>query len=242
MADLSIAYRLPVAGWPQAVFESDYQLAGGSLRVGAEAVAVAADRGALERGVTGVYDGHRIAVRLVMDGHIPGVEVDVDGRMAPRESTLRPRPSRSAWTHALIALAASAAGFVASYLYLQKAWALDSAWSLKMANHMAGWHLLLTFTLFPASVWGRRLGIRSVQVTSALFFAIHLGIAIANFVNPDPIHAGSVWIAVWNAVSGACFLLAVVYGNVAWRDMDPARALPIEHDDQNSNTPSTVTR
>ncbi len=160
-----------------------------------------------------------------MDGHIPGVEVAIDGRPAPAESALKPRPSRSAWMHAVIALAASAAGFIASYLYLEKAWALDSVWSLKMANHMAAWHLLLTFTLFPASVWGRRAGIRAVQATSALFFAIHLGIAIANFVDPDPIHADGVWIGVWNAVSGAFFLLAVFYGNVAWRDMDPAGAL-----------------
>jgi hypothetical protein len=226
MAELSIAYRLPLDDWPQAVFESDYAFEGGRLTLAGATIAEAADRQTLERGVIGRYRGHDVAVRLVMDGHIPLVHVEVDGREAPPETDLRPRPSRSAWAHAAIALSASAAGFVASYLYLEKAWALDSVWSLKMANHMAAWHLLLTFTLFPASVWGRRPGIRAVQATSALFFAIHLGIAIANLVSPDPVHAGGTWIAVWNAVSGAFFLLAVFYGNIAWRDMDPARALP----------------
>jgi len=127
--------------------------------------------------------------------------------------------------HAWIALAASAAGFVAGFLYLLQSYARDSAWDLKMAQHMTAWHLLLTFTLFPASVWGQRIGIRSAQAVSLVFFCIHAGIAIANIGPGDPLNPDDPWIGVLNAVSGALFLAAVVYGQRAFSDMDPVAAL-----------------
>jgi len=132
---------------------------------------------------------------------------------------------RSAWTHAVLALTGSGAGFVASYLYLLKAQALQSDWALKMGYHMAGWHLLLTFTLFPASVWGQRIGIRSVQLVSLLFFFIHAGIALANIGPHDPTNPDDPSIAFFNALSGLLFLIAAIYGNRAYRDMDPVEAL-----------------
>jgi hypothetical protein len=88
-----------------------------------------------------------------------------------------------------------------------------------MGLHMAGWHLLLTLTLFPASVWGQRIGIRVVQAVSLVFFLIHAGIATANLDMADPA------IAVLNALSGLLFGAATLYGQRAHRDMDPIRAL-----------------
>ena len=54
-------------------------------------------------------------------------------------------------------------------------------------------------------------------MVSGVFFAIHLGLALAN-VEEGP------GIAVLNAASGLCFLVAVVYGQRAWTDMDPSPA------------------
>ena len=102
--------------------------------------------------------------------------------------------------------------------------------NIKMAYHMAGWHLLLTFTLFPSSVWGQRVGIRSVQVVSAVFFAIHACIAAVNALDPQAMAVNDQWIAAWNAVSGIFFLAAVIYGNAAYRDMDPGRAFAAGHE------------
>ena len=114
---------------------------------------------------------------------------------------------------------------MASWLYLLKAEELGSAWAQKMGHHTAGWHLLLTFALFPASVWGQRVGIRSVQVVSFIFFCIHLGIAIANMGEGDPSNPDDPWIALFNALSGIMFLWSTYYGQRAWRDMDPVHAL-----------------
>jgi hypothetical protein len=138
---------------------------------------------------------------------------------ARREGRIWARPTRSAWTHAFIALAGSAAGFAASWFYLAKAHALHDEWAAKMGQHTAGWHLLLTFTLFPLSVWGQRPGIRAVQVASLVFFCIHAGMAIANSDLGEP------GIAFFNAASGLLFLASVFYGNRAHRDMDPIAAL-----------------
>ena len=227
MAELEVAFRLPLAGWPRAVFESDYGYDGGRLVVDAHTVVRANTRQQLESGVRGnlPVTGADVAVRLVVDGQSPALQVWINGEPALREDALRARPTRSAWVHACLALAASAAGFTASYLYLMKARVLDSEWALKMANHMAGWHLLLTFTLFPASVWGQRVGIRAVQWVSVLFFCIHAGIALANLGTGDPTNPDDARIALWNAVSGLCFLAAAVYGYRAYRDMDPVAAL-----------------
>jgi hypothetical protein len=84
---------------------------------------------------------------------------------------------------------------------------------------------LLTLTLFPASVWGQQLGIRAVQLVSCVFFFIHVGIAVANGVAPDSLRDGS--IAMLNALSGLLFLVSVIYGQRAHRDMDPVAALQL---------------
>jgi len=225
--DQELAFQLPLAGWPEAVFEGSFTFDGGTLVVDGHPVLRAGSRTDLERGVETVLlpGGHRLAMRLVPEGQGVGVAVTVDGQAALRRDLLRARPTRSAWIHALLALGASFAGFVASWLYLQRSELLHDAWALKMANHMAGWHLLLTFSLLPASVWGGRTGIRVVQWVSGLFFAIHVGIAIANVGASDPVDTLEGAIAFLNALSGALFLATVVYGNRAWRDMDPVRAL-----------------
>jgi hypothetical protein len=135
------------------------------------------------------------------------------------------RATRSAFIHAILALGGSFAGFVASYLYLHKATLLHSAWALKMGQHTAGWHLVLTLTLFPGSIWGGRTGIRIVQCVCFLFFAIHLAIAIANLGTSDPANPNDPAIAIFNAVSGLLFFVAAWYGNRAHREMDPGLAL-----------------
>ena len=228
MATFEEVFVLPVAGFPRVLFSSDYTFAGATLEIGGENVLAAADRAALEQGVEGIVEvegKRRLAMRLEHDGATPKVRVLFDGSELPHETDLRPSPSRSAWNHALLAFAASLAGFMASWLYLERADALASMHAHKMATHMAGWHLLLVVTLFPASVWGRRPGIRAVQATSALFFAIHAGIALANIAAPVASDPTERWIAFWNAASGLIFLATVFYGQRAWRDMDPARAI-----------------
>jgi hypothetical protein len=227
MADLEMGFLLPLPGWPRAVVESDFGYQNARLQFEGRTILRADSRAALEGGVRDRLpaDGRLIAMRL---GHTergaPDMQVLLDGQPARREDELRARPSRSAWIHASLALAASAAGFVASYLYLLRAAQDQSDWALKMGNHMAGWHLLLTFTLFPASVWGQRWGIRLVQIISCLFFFIHLGIAVANLMpGEEGGHEGA--IAVFNAVSGAFFFASTLYGNRAYRDMDPVAAL-----------------
>lgn len=225
--DQEIVFQLPLDGWPDAVFECSFTYDGGTLRMDGRPLLRARSRAELERGIDALLmpGGARIAMRLAPEGQGVGVAVTVDGRPALRRDALRARPTRSAWVHALLALGGSFAGFAASWLYLQRSDLLHDEWALKMGNHMAGWHLLLTFTLFPASVWGGRIGIRVVQWVAALFFAIHVGIAIANFGARDAGDPLEVWIALLNALSGVLFLATVVYGNRAWRDMDPVVAL-----------------
>jgi hypothetical protein len=219
VATLEIPFRLPLPGWPRAVVVTNFSYRGGALRIGGREVAVAESRDDLEAGASGRFDGAEVTVQLVARDGAPRVVVDVDGRAAVPEKDLRAPPSRPAWVHAFLALAASFAGFVASYLYLRRASAFDDPWSLKMAWHMAAWHLLLTFTLFPASVWGQRVGIRIVQLVSFVFFGIHAGIAGANVGSTNP------GIALFNGASGALFLVATFYGIRAWRSMDPVAAL-----------------
>ena len=220
--NLSIAFRLPIEGWPRVVFRSDYGYRGGSLSLDHARILRAESREDLEQGVEGTLagaGGAPIAMRLLRGDGVPTLQVFAAGRRAVREDGVWARPTRSAWIHACLALSGSAAGFAASYFYLVRAEALHSAWAAKMGQHTAGWHLLLTFTLFPASVWGQRAGIRAVQIASLVFFAIHAGMALANSTLDDPA------VALFNAVSGAFFLLSVVYGNRAHRDMDPIAAL-----------------
>ncbi len=228
IARRSCAYRLPLAGWPRVVFESDYAFRDGRLMAGEDELARVATRGELERGVTAYLPGFSEPLRIVLarDGAVDRLRLRVAGREALKESELAAPASRSAWIHAFLALGASAAGFAAGYVYLFRAEADASVHALKMAYHMAAWHLLLTLTLFPSSVWGQRAGIRAVQLVSLLFFFIHAGIAAANVGTVDIGDSTDLWIATWNAVSGLLFLAAVVYGNTAYRDMDPLRGLP----------------
>jgi len=220
--DLTVAFRLPVEGWPRVLFRSDYGYRGGSLSLDDERILHADSREELEQGVEGTLagvGGAPIGMRLLHRNGVPALHVVIAGRPAVREDKVWARPTRSAWIHACIALAGSAAGFAASYFYLVKAEALHDDWAAKMGQHTAGWHLLLTFTLFPASVWGQRVGIRAVQLASLVFLCIHTGMALANSNLGDPA------IALFNAVSGVLFLGSVLYGNRAHRDMDPIAAL-----------------
>ena len=213
----TIAYRLPTGDLPRAVVETDYSWSSARLLVDGVPVLAPGSRSALEAGAVTVYRGLELALQL------SGGELDLtyDGHPAIREDRMGARTARAAWLHGYVALAASFFGFVASYLYLERARALDDAWSLKMAIHMAGWHLLLTLTLFPASVWGQRPGIRAVQGMSLLFFFIHVGIALANTVPAS----AELPIAILNAASGLCFAAAVLYGQIAHKAMDPLREL-----------------
>lgn len=216
---LTIAFRLPIEGWPRAVFESDYGYRGGRLSIDGTQVLHASSREELERGIEGGARGATLSLKLGEHNGAPRLALFANGEEARREDRIWASPTRSAWIHAFIALGGSAAGFAASYFYLLKAAELHDDWARKMGQHTAGWHLLLTFTLFPASVWGQRAGIRAVQLVSLLFFAIHAGIALANSDLGDPA------IAFFNALSGVLFFASVIYGQRAHRDMDPIAAL-----------------
>jgi hypothetical protein len=127
-----------------------------------------------------------------------------------REPLLIPR---QAWIHGSIALTASVFGFLASYVYLRRSVVAEDPWALKMAMHMAAWHLLLVVTLFPVSVLGKRNGIHVVQLVSAVFFVIHVAIALANTDDASLAGAG-MWIAIFNGASGLFFAGGAAYG---WR-------------------------
>jgi hypothetical protein len=222
MAEHTIAFRLPRPGLPRALFVTDYSLRRGRLLVDGAVVLDAPSHEQLLRGVSASLPGseqQRITVQAV-DGE---VHLLLDGVEVRPEEQLRAPTSRSAWIHGFIALGGSAFGFIASYLYVLRADALGDPWPMRMALHMAAWHLLLTLTLFPASVWGQRIGIRAVQATSLVFFAIHVGIALSNAGAAEV--AESEWIAILNAASGLAFLAAVLYGQRAHADMDPLRAI-----------------
>jgi hypothetical protein len=209
MAELRVAFRLP----ERAEFVSDYGLRGGRLLVGGALALTAASRAELERGVSGVLpDARRLHVQAEGDE----LRLFVDGVAAPREDSLRAPTSRSAWIHAWLALSGSLFGFVASGLYVRRAEIAHDAWAMKMAVHMAAWHLFLVLTLFPASVWGQRIGIRAVQLAALVFFCIHVGIALANAGDAE-----GPWLGMLNAASGTAFLTTVLWGQRAHRDMNP---------------------
>ncbi|MFO0755195.1 MAG: hypothetical protein U0359_01785 [Byssovorax sp.] len=219
-AGMEIPFRLPIGDWPRALFRSDFGYNKARLTLDGAVLVEAETRAELEQGVQGsLAGGEPISMKLVTRGGKREVEVVVGGELAAEEGRIWAKPTRSAWIHAFIALGGSAAGFLASYFYLVKAAELHSDWAQKMGNHTAGWHLLLTFTLFPASVWGQRLGIRAVQLVSLVFFFIHVGIALANS------EVDTFGIAFFNALSGVLFLASLLYGNRAHRDMDPVAAL-----------------
>ena len=222
MATQTMTFRLPLPGWPRAQVESNFALTEGRLLIEDQERLRFDSRQALESGCQCAHAGAQLTLGL--DPDRASVQLAVNGQPAPLEIELRAPTSRSAWIHAWLALGASFFGFVASYLYLRRAELLADAWSLKMAIHMAGWHLLLTLTLFPASVWGQRAGIRAVQGVSLVFFLIHLGISLANMGGEaSPIDGP--WIALFNALSGIGFFAAVIYGQWAHRDMDPLASL-----------------
>lgn len=217
---MEIPFRLPVGDWPKAVFRSNFGYGKARLLLDGGVLLHAGTRAELEEGVEGTMPGGEpISMRLTTRAGKLRVDVTVAGESAPEEGRVWAKPTRSAWLHAVIALGGSGAGFLASYFYLVKAAEMHSEWAHKMGYHTAGWHLLLTLTLFPASVWGQRLGIRAVQFVSLVFFFIHVGIALANS------EVDTFAIAFFNGLSGALFLLSVIYGNRAHRDMDPVQAL-----------------
>lgn len=218
---LEIAYRLPLPGFPRARFVTDFGYRGGALTVDERLLLDVRSRAELEEGTGTWLDADTpLAVRLEPGARgRPRLVLRCRGALVAREDDLVARPAKSAWLHAFLALGASFAGFAASALYLRKASLFADEWALKMGRHMAGWHLLLTFALFPASVWGQAVGVRAVQLTSFVFFLIHAGLALAN---TDHAEAA---IGALNALSGVCFLAATIYGNRAHRDMAPERAL-----------------
>ena len=224
MAEQRIVFRMPLPGWPRAVFASDYGFRGGKLMSEGAVILSADSHAALCLGIdvdAPELDAH---LRLVLGnkgGDDPNLALFVNGVAAPLEEELQAPTSRSALIHGGIALLGSLFGFVASGLYWEKAREQGDLWALKMAVHMAGWHLLLTLTLLPASVWGQRLGIRAVQAASLVFFLIHVGIALANTGDA----ASTEGIAVLNATSGLAFLAAVIQGQRAHADMAPERGL-----------------
>jgi len=217
MAELRIAFVLPRAS-ERAEFITDYSLRGGRLVVRDRVVVEVASRAALAQGASGRLAGSGGLVR-VSAGDDDEVRVWLDGVEAAREDRLIAPIRRSAWMHGWLALLGSALGFVSSWLYVRRAHATGDAWALKMAVHMAAWHLFLTLTLFPASVWGQRIGIRAVQGASLVFFLIHLGIACANL---GPSTEGPL-LGLLNAASGLAFLVTALYGQRAHRDMNPLK-------------------
>jgi len=220
----TLAFRLPVEGEPRALFETDWLFHGGRLLLDGRPVVEARTRDELKEGVQADFAEGTVTVTLVERDGSDDLEIRVGDALAVNEATVALPATRSAWIHAWIALCGSFAGFVSSALYLHKASILHSEWALKMGQHTLAWHLVLTLTLFPASVWGQRLGIRIVQVVSAVFFAIHVGIALANVGHGgDASNPNDAWIALGNAISGVAFLAAVLWGQRAARDMDPRR-------------------
>ncbi|MEQ9503993.1 MAG: hypothetical protein RIT81_44470 [Deltaproteobacteria bacterium] len=215
---LEVPFSVNLDGGVQARFLGDHLFSRGCVKFGDETVVDFDER--RER-LIGRWRDHEVRLELP-DRDVPDpnrLALYIDDERVPQIGHVRLKPSRSAWIHATQALLASFAGFVASWLYLVKAEEQADAWAMKMGIHTAGWHLLLTLTLFAASVWGQRIGIRAVQFVSLVFFCIHAGMAIANFVDPSPLDGPG--IAVFNAISGIFFFVAVVYGNTAARDMTP---------------------
>jgi hypothetical protein len=227
MADHELRFRLPVKGCPEVVFETNYSYAGGRLLMGEEELLVVASRQELRDGASCCFHDtdEVLFIELISDSvNRAYLVMTLGGRKALTEKELTLHPSRSTWIEASLALLASVFGLWASYRYLALFQQTGEAWPLKMACHMAGWHLLLVLTLFPAVAWGQRIGIRTAQVVSGLFALIHLGIALANFFSMGE-KVDTPGIAFFNAASGILFLAALVYGARAHSDMDPVAAL-----------------
>ncbi len=215
---LEVPFSVDLDGGVRASFFGDHLFSSGRVEIAGETVVRFDER---REGLIGRWRDRVVRLELP-DREAPDpnrLALYIDDVAVPQVRHVRMKPSRSAWMHATQALLASVAGFIASYLYLVKAEEQADAWAMKMGIHTAGWHLLLTLTLFAASVWGQRVGIRAVQFVSLVFFGIHAGMAIANFVDPSPLDGPG--IAIFNAISGVFFFVAVVYGQRAHRDMTP---------------------
>jgi len=204
MPERSLSFVLPDPGG-RATFVTDYGLRGGRLVIDGSEVLAAPSQEALQRGVSAalVAPDRHVVVRAADDFD---VRIWVDGVEARREDEARSSTGGSSALHAILALVASACGFAASWLYVVRARAFGDPWSMKMALHMAGWHALLTLTLFPGALFGNRLGLIVVRLTCLVFFAIHVGIALAN-LGPE---AESGAIAILNAASGLAFLATAI--------------------------------
>ncbi len=111
MSEIERAFLLPLPGWPRAVFTGDfgYDRAQALLRTPTPTM--------LERGIA---------------------ERCPSGRDAPGDDRLRAHPSASAWLHACPALAASDAGFLASWLHLLRAAAEQADWTDPVAVFRVG--------------------------------------------------------------------------------------------------------
>ena len=205
MPERSLSFVLPRPAGERATFFTDFGLRGGRLVVDGSEVLAASSREALQRGVrAALADPERqVLVRAAGDFD---VRIWVDGVEARREDEARSTTGGRSALHAILALVASACGFAASWLYVVRARAAGDPWSMKMALHMAGWHALLTLTLFPGALFGNRLGLIVVRITCLVFFAIHVGIALAN-LGPE---AESGAIAILNAASGLAFLATAI--------------------------------
>jgi hypothetical protein len=201
---------------------TDYRMSRAALVVDGQTLLEETSRAALVTGVSARLATASPAMITVRATPSADVQLFVNGEEVPPADALRAPISRSTWIHATIALVGSLFGFAAGWLYVRRAGVSGDPWAMKMATHMAGWHLLLVLTLFPASVWGQRAGIRAVQAVSLVFFLIHLGIAVANAI--DASSGDGPWIAILNAASGVGFLAAVLYGQRAHADMDPLPA------------------
>jgi hypothetical protein len=207
LAELVFSFDLPGhAARPsrRAAFVTDYGLRGGRLLIDNAPVLIADSAPALADGVTAILASTNQLVTVRTTGAFE-VSLWVDGLQAVPSDRAPPRRARGASIHGGLALAASVFGLWASWLYVVRARASADPWAMKMAIHMAGWHLLLTLALFPAAIWGGAAGVRAVRATAVVFFCIHLGIAIANAAPGGDLEQGA-WIAFLNAASGAAFL------------------------------------
>src|SRR5690242_17709737 len=101
-AGIEVAFRLPLDGWPRALFRSDFGYGRARLQIEGEQVLRADSRDELERGIEGSWDanGAPLMMKLRDRGGVSVVQVLVAGREAVREDKVWAKPTRSAWIHA----------------------------------------------------------------------------------------------------------------------------------------------
>lgn len=215
MADQVLLYLRPDGG--RIEVRTSYLYDGATVHWDGDQVLALADRAAFLAGAQVRVGADELSVVLRDDGvRVPEPELVLNRAPLVRQDRARRATSGPVYLHSFLALFGSFAGFAASYLYLLRSENYDDPWALKMALHMGAWHLLLTLTLFPAALFGGRIGVRIAQLASLLFFAIHLGIGLANLDAGTLLKDG--WpIALLNAASGLFFALAVLSGQPAVR-------------------------